>query len=440
MGTLSTFDFEGANGASISEANVSLSGTGTAVYDTADKIVGGSSGSFTTTTAQVRLARCTLAASSLTYGFDVLFKTHSVKPATGAYTVFAPRHAAGYVGTGVAWTAAGQLVYITSGNTDLLSPATTDVIPVSTWVRVQLRLVVATTTTGTINAETYLWNGTAWVQQGSTFTFTARNLGTAAITAFDVGMISAVTGVTIKADCIRGEDGRTTAFGALPTPSAPTVTITCTNQYPGPTDTVTMGSTGSTFTGTAAYAWSGVNQSGGANPAFATPSAASTTMTTSPGRNLITLAITASGQTTSSTLMVYTHPASNVNCGFYDVTPGLWTNEGGAPSYAAALNDGLDTTTLESPDSPTSAQFTWWHGNPAGPGPIAGDWSAFFKVGTVQANVALYKEDQTTQLGSTETWTPTSTATPHPITFDTSTIPDTDLSNRRALKFKVWGS
>lgn len=408
MGTLTTFDFEGTAGQTISGAGITLTGTGSAVYDTGEAVVGTTGAKFSASDGLTRTARCTATVSSLTMACSGYVRTPAATPGANA-TIATLRNGTG-VAMRVLYTTAGALqIQPLSGSNLTIATG----VPLATKYRLELLVVVATSTTGTITAKAYSSAGPWTTQLGTTQTSSAFDLGTTAITQSDWGALTALTpGMITGVDYVRMEDGRTTEFGVPPTTSAPTVSITgSTTLYVKTGATVTLAATESGSITTAT--WSATDTTGapgipdGApSPVIAASSSASTTaVVTDGGTYVFRRRVTGPGGTSNAYLTVKVQEQSNVDIDPHkQVGTTLWALYGtGVADIGAALRDSDPTTGAISPTDPAGTEKLAVEMNPAAQGVITAYATLATTVGTATVTGNLTLADGTTVL-ATKVW------------------------------------
>lgn len=436
MGTLTTFDFEGTDGATLSGAGIALQGAGSATHATSEAVVGGTGALFVATAGNPRSARCTITSGKIQC-IDVFLRTPSTVPVATTFQVATLRHASGTI-LSVEYNSAGQLaVYETAGAVRTAIPASD--VAVSTWFRLSLRVNIGVSTNdSTLTAKVYS-SGSNWTTQiGTDLARTGTNLGTAAAVAVDVGAITAVTpGLTIGADYLRAEDGRTTEFGGPPSATAPTAAASASDQYPQVGVSVNLLSTGSTagsgsLTG---YFWTCTEfPSGASSPSISNPTTATASaIPASAGRYTFQVVVTQTGGLTgTATTTVYVYPLSADDVKVFSVNAGSWTNEGGAVSLVAAMNDASAATFGQSPTNPTGQKMRLVM-NPYGPGTVSVLVSGYWSGGALTRTVDIFMEDGVTLL-STTTYALTSVEVEREIALDAGDLATASAGlNRRAL-------
>lgn len=437
MGTLSQWGFEGAQGATLAEAGLGLTGTGTAIHDAAQAVVGGTGGKFTANDGLTKLARLTATVSSNTMAWSAYIRTPAATPSVD-FTMATLRNTTAGVQLRVMYTAAGAVgVQGVTGGFHSMATG----VALGTQLRWEVLLVAATSTTGTITAKSYT-SAAGWTTQlGTTYTNAAFDAGTTPITASDVGVTTAVTpGGIIGVDYVRMEDGRTTEFGPPPAGGTPTANAGA-SQYVVAGTLITLdGSASTAASGTiTGHSWvCTAFPAGATSPAITTPTAATATATlTDGGRYVFQDTVTQTGgATASATVTEYVYEQSNVNVDVFSTTLGLWTNEGGAATALAALNDTSQATFLQSPANPTG-QPEISVMNPFGPGNISVFLEGNYSGAALTRTISIYKEDGTT-LVDTESYALTSTPFDHEFAIDATSIAAIPaLSDRRALVVKV---
>lgn len=451
MGTLNTFDYEGTTDATIAGANIALQGTGQAVYDPLYAVVGSSGGRCSATAGLTRSVRQTLTVASLTYAWSEYIATpkNDLGMTVGtAVTIGTMRNAAGVsvrvmyqpavlsVAAGGAGPGSGAIGV--QGNTGGFRQVAAGV-GLDVKLRWEILLVVATATTGTINAQAFT-SGSNWGTSLGTFTNAAFDAGTTAIAATEVGAMTALTpGMIVGFDYGRAEDGRTTQFG-------PPAAVTGPTANAGPAQdvvegaVVTLTAAASTAgSGTLTYAWGAATEipPGAASPSLATPTGQTTTfVAATQGRYTFPVTVTQSGGLTSTaSVTIYVHPASNAAVRVYLTGTTTGTNEGGAASLVTALNDSSDVTFFLSALSPVPTTDTLpVTCNPFGSGVVQWSIDAYWQTAACTMRVRIYKADGTTVIGDTthaitnvkQTW----------VTDVDETLIPLD-SDRRALIVKV---
>lgn len=435
---LQVFDFEGTNGATLSGTGLSLLGAGTAAFSAADAVVGSTGARFTATAGNSRMAEI-LINNGKVQALDFFVRTPSVYPGAGLTSqLFTLRQASGQILAFEVLSTGSFSVFENGGVTRNAVPSTTG-SAVSTIYRVQILVSIGVSTNDSTMSCKVFTSGSNWTTQyGTTLTRTGINLGTAAATKVQIGAITAATpGMVVGADYLRVDDGKTTDFTAPPTASSPTAVTGASDQYPEVLTSVNLTSTGSTAgTGSiTGYSWvCTAFPDGAALPEITNPTSATASFVPqSAGRYTFQLVVTQTGGLTDDdTITIYVHPASGNDVTVYAVTPGVWTNEGGAPTFVAALNDTNAATFHQSVANP-SGQIDRVTMNPYGPGSITFYVSGLYAGGALNRTASIYMADGVTLL-MTETWALTSTEVEHPIALDAGDLATASEGvNRRAL-------
>lgn len=407
--TQQIFDFEGTDGATLSGTNIAIQGSGgSATFSAADAKVGSTGAHFTTQTtptAQVKSARLTITTPSKTMAFSGCLKTPPSLPATGVrYSMASLRDTAPSVAMRIEIDEFGQIGI--EGKAGGFFGASATGIPVNTWFRYQVELVVGTTTTpsagnSTVTAKIYTGTNLATLSGTGVVNKTNFDAGTLTIGAADVGALTAAM-PDVAADYVMLEDGRTTEFGALPTGTVATANAGA-DHYQQTGLTVTL--TGAASTGTATgvtYLWENlVKPEWAATPSITNPAAQTTTATgIVDGYYQWRLTVTNPGTTPSTDIVEsYIYPLSNDDVKIRSVTRATGiTNQGGATD-TAALNDASSATYHQWPDNP-SGQVDELTMAPYGPGPIGyketGYWTTPDTGTAVTRTVEWHKEDGST--------------------------------------------
>lgn len=436
---LNTFDFEGTDNATLSGTNITLQGTGTAVFSSADAVVGGTGGRCTATAGLTRFVRCTLTTASLTMAVSPYVRTPMATSTIGTpVTVGSLRTAAGAAALRIMYnptsTTLGDVGV--QGVTGGFRTVATGV-GLGVMLRWEILLVVATASTGTITAKAY--SGTGFTTLLGTFTNAVFDAGIAEVASVEVGACTAITpGSIVGFDYLRAEDGRTTEFGAPPAVSSPTANAGPDQDVQAGVVVTLTGAASTAGSGTLTYSWGSPTE---IPPTAATPSVsgqATSTATftaTTPGRYTFPLTVTQTGGLTATdSVTIWVYPASNAAVRVYSVAATTGTNEGGAASLAVALNDSVDTTYFQSALSPVAAtDFVTVTAAPFGPGVIAWTVDAYYQTQPCTLRVRVYKADGTTVIGDA-THTLTTTKTSYTTQVDETLIPA--QTDRRALVVK----
>lgn len=240
----------------------------------------------------------------------------------------------------------------------------------------------------------------------------------------------------LRFDYLRDEDVVSASFlDGVPTASAPTVSVSTSDQYPAAGATITLQSTesGTFSSGT----WSCTKQPRGAatpsisNPAITNP----TVVLPTPGQYEFRRRLAWSGGNQDALITVYVHAASGNRAGLHAVV-GTWSVQGGAVDLLDALTDGSISTYLKSSDNPTGVDILTVTFKPLDLGPVkiypTDGW-----IGGLGASVTytLYREDGTTVL-ATWTYNPgNAIAEAAPLSDALSAL--TTFPPRRALVLKI---
>jgi hypothetical protein len=457
------YTFQGTNGATISGTGHTLVGSGGATYDNTWAVgTSSTSGKFVANAGLTRADRLAVTSPSVTCYIDEIVEIPTLPAISSGvrYILLAARSGAsatsGAVACSVQVTELGQLALISSGNIDTFS-ATGFVA--GDKVRVSLGLVVATTSTGQVVAKTYTSASNFTTQSGSTFTSSARNLGTAAISWVEVGSGSAATpGVTTRVGLLQVEAGRTTEFSAPPSAGATTAALTVASgsQYPEVGDSVGLTAAASTGSGTLTYSCVCTSRSPGAplpqinNATTSTPTVviptsdfAAVPPVLAGAQYTFTETVTGSGGADTETITLYAHEHAGDRTGIHAVTLGSWTNEGGATDAVAALNDSSSTTRTESPNPATAALKMLGTFRPLKASTDAPVWTvpSNYSGSATDLTLKIYLEDGVT-LVDEHTWTLGSTEAANTFTTDSGgqIILGSDNEDWRALKFELYGS
>jgi hypothetical protein len=438
--TVNTFDFEGTNGATLAGTNIALQGTGTAIFDAAQAVVGGTGGKTTATDGLTRAARCTFATASSTYAVSAYIRTPAATSTIGtAVTMMTIRTATGIairVMYNPTSTTLGDIGVqgITGGFRTVATG-----LGLGVMIRWEINTVIGTNTVapfnGTITAQAFS-SGSNWTTSLGTFTNSVFDNGQAAIAAVDLGSLTALTpGMVVGFDYLRAADGQTTQFGPPAAVSGPTANAGPAQDVQEGT-TVTLTAAASTAgSGTLTYQWGPATEipTGAATPSLATPTAQTTTfVAATQGRYVIPVTVTQTGGLTSTaSVTIYVYAPSNNAVRVYSVGTTTGTNEGGAANLLTALNDSSDATYFQSALSPvvTTDQLPVT-ANPFGPGVVTWSDDAYWVTAACTMRVRVYKADGTTVIGDT-THTLTSTKATYVTQVDETLIPA--QSDRRAL-------
>jgi hypothetical protein len=129
-----------------------------------------------------------------------------------------------------------------------------------------------------------------------------------------------------------------------------------------------------------------------------------------------------SGASTPASTTIYVYAASGVSSDPLSVTPGTWSNVGGAATALAAITDTNTGTYLESPAGPTSANTVRITLPPQGPGALTIYVEGYYNAGTLTRTLTLFKADGTTAVDTTsyalpsadaeQAWNPSITTIP----------------------------
>ncbi len=441
---LDTFDFEGPADQLIAGTGIALQGTGTAVYDASWSVSGGTSGRFMNNASSTRQARCTVTTSASTFSWQGFFKVPSPLPAAGVRaTVASLRYSAGVaVRVTVDENGVAGFESSTGGVFTPVSAALTAGTP----FRFTLRGVIGTTTSNsTATAKAYT-GATFSTQSGSTVTGTAYNFGTAPVTAMDIGSITSTYQYTTYADYVQYQDGSTTELTVPAGASAPTANAGS-DQYvmSGTAATLTgsgtIGAGGGSING---YSWVNTERPPGAStPSIVSPGS-STTQVNGLVKGVYRFALTVgqTGGSLSSTpdeVVVWVYPVSGDDVLVYSEThaSGI-TNEGGATSITAALNDTSAVTRAQWPASPAGEVITLTM-CPFGPGPISVILDGYYDTNPATRTVTWLAEDGTTVIDGPYPYalTAVNTGVETAIDSDGMTALGTAQSARRALKVRI---
>lgn len=432
-----SYDFEGANGAAISGAGITLAGVGTAAYYNGWSVSGSSSAHTLPSAGNTRAIRCT-------FGSDVAQSFQGF----GLMPVWAP--AATTNGVGTLRNTAGALVQfrikvddaghvgVEAGSTGFHSAS--GVINPGTPFRITAIVNVAT---GATTAKVYT-GATFTTQSGSTYTGTLTYPNPAApIDAGDFGSLTATTPpYDMYWDLPRTVSGSATEL-------TPPTTITAPTANAGIDQDLQAGQT-ITLTGSGTVGTGGGSISGGtwtlvekprdaATPSFVTNTLTTTIANAEAGIYRFDLVVTQSGGGLSSPadrINIFVCPPTGVAVKPYLITrqAGI-TVEGGADEYAT-LVDNLTSTSFQWPTNPTGQTTTivW---NPIGPGPItttfSGDW--FGDANSINRVVTWYEQNGSTLLDGPYTHVLTTTTAAYAAGLDAGAMTQltTAQSNRRNL-------
>lgn len=194
------------------------------------------------------------------------------------------------------------------------------------------------------------------------------------------------------------------SLGAPPAGTAPTANAGPDQYGQAGTFTYTDGGSVAGSGSITGYAWTVIEfPPGTANPSLSAPSGSTGTVTVQPGRTVLQLIVTNSSGIASpaDTIFIWAYPASNVNVQVYKAPNGAsnWTNEGGAASITAALNDTSVATNAKSPTSPVNEPLPAIM-CPYGPGSITLNVEGVAIDAVVNRTITMYKEDGTTVIGT----------------------------------------
>lgn len=442
--TLNTFDFEGTQGATLAGTNIALQGTGTAIFDAAQAVVGGTGGKTTAADGLTRAARCTFTTASSTYAVSAYVRTPAATSTVGtAVTMMTIRNA-----TGIAIRVMYNPTSTTLGDIGVqgLSGGFRSVatgVGLGVMLRWEILTVIGTNTVspfnGTINAQAFT-SGSNWTTSLGTFTNSVFDNGQTAITAVDIGSLTALTpGMIVGFDYLRAADGQTTQFGPPAAVTGPTANAGP-SQYVQEGTVVTLTAAASTAgSGSLTYQWGSATElpPGAATPSLATPTASTTTFTAATqGRYVIPVTVTQTGGLTSTaSVTIYVYPPSNNAVRVYSVGTTTGTNEGGAANLRTALSDSSDVTYFQSALSPVVTVDTLpLVMNPYGPGTLTVNVDAYWQTAACTMRVRVYKLDGTTVIGDT-THSITSTKQTWVTPVDATQVPA--LADRAALPVKL---
>lgn len=447
--TVNTFNFEGIDGQAVpNSTGITKQGTGTVAYSAAYAVVGGTGARCAATAGATVSERMNLAASSLTVAESPYIGTPeadvgltvgtpvtigSLRNATGVSTRIMYQPAVLSVAAGGAGPGSGAVGVqgITGGFRTIATG-----VGLGVKLRYEILLVVATSTTGTINAQAFS-SGSNWTTSLGTFSNSAFDAGTTAITDVECGAMTAITpGLIVGFDYVRAADGQTTQFGAPAAVTGPTANAGSTQDVQEGTTVTLTGAASTAGSGTLSYQWGPAFTEippGAATPSLATPTAQTTTfVAATQGRYTVPLTVTQTGGLTSTaSVTVYVYSSTNSAVRVYSNGATTGTNEGGAPSLITALNDSSDTTYFQSALSPATGVDTLTvTANPFGPGVVTWSVDAYYQTAACTMRVRVYKMDGTTVIGDT-THSLTATKATYVTQVDETLIPA--QSDRRAL-------
>lgn len=418
--TLTTGNTKATDNTSASSSGVN-SGV-TTIKSSSTAFIGGFSAEFYNEASSSSIQRLPLVAGN-TQGAVSFFHRFDILPSGAGITWMHFRHAAG-----IAFRLA-----ITSGNKLQLQNSTGGTIATSTaslvaaqWDRFEVVYTVATSTTGVITVNVYAGNGTSAY---ATISSSTADLGTAAITAVEIGSPVVVGSglaapVTQNFDYLRTNDGATAELGPISN-QAPTVSVTS-NQTVAGGATVNLSATAADTDGTiASYAWTFDYPTSGA-PSLTGGTTANVSFTAGSAPQLYILRCTVTdngGATAFATAEVRvpvsgataTRPISQNGSGV-----GTWVNTGGAGTGGQALADESDTTYVESPTVSGTEQTRRWRLFPSS-ARASGNVKLRLATdtGTANATVRLYEG---TTLRQTWTQALTTTITDYTFTMSGATV------------------
>lgn len=445
--TLQTFSFEGTDGATLSGTNISLGGSGTAVFSTSAAVVGGTGARFSATDGATRYASCDINDGKI-QAIDVFLETPPTIPGAGAFWQMLVLRSSSGIILAVEYNSAQKInIYeqaSASRNNIVTSPVS---IPVSTKFRIQLLVNIGVAANdSSYTAKIFGGTPSDWsIQNGATLSRSGINLGTVNAELIWVGAVTAKTpGLQTAADYLRVDDGKTTDFTPPPAATAPTAVASFSDQYSEQGVPVNLLSSGSTagsgsITG---YLWECTYYKPGTTaPAITNPNSAVASYTPSVGsRYTFRLTITQTGGLTAFTdITHYPHAHSNADVGMFSETHDIgWTNEGSPPaaSILAAVNDPSSSNYAQSPVGPTG-QLLNCISDPCGPGAlsclVSGNWTG----GVINRTVEVRLEDDVTVVTS-QTYALTSVEVERELIFDAGDLAQaTEGAGRRALHVRI---
>lgn len=454
--TQQLFDFEGAAGNPITGTNIAIQGTGgSATFENGAAFVGNTGGRFVTATGQVKSARLTMTTPSKTVAFSPVLTTPPSLPATTTrYSMASLRDTAPSVAMRVEYDEFGQIGI--EGKSGGFFGVSATAFPVNTDFRIQIELVVGTTTTpsagnSTVTAKVYSGTNLATLSGTGVINKTNFDAGTLTIGAADVGCVTAGM-PTVDVDYVLIEDGRTTEFGALPTATSPTANAGADHYQAIPAAGAGLTLTGAASSGQATgvtYLWECT-----VKPEYApTPSITGSTSITATATNVVDgvyqwrLTVTNPGAAPSTDLVdSYIWPLSNEDVKVRSTVRSVGVTIQGAVTDTTAQNDTDPATALRSPDNPAGSTVTDTM-NPFGPGPIGfkeqGYWTTADTGTAVSRTVTWQKEDASAlQAADTPRVLPgglgadatAATEANHPLGDTALAVIGTGATNRRALK------
>lgn len=443
--TLTIVDFEtGPQNAALTLANSGATPTlngGSAVFDSAMAFFSSLFGAkYTNVSGAICQSRYTITTPSLTMSFVVGYTSPTGTPGENE-TFFAPR-STGYA-CYLRHTTANELaLYDAAGANKVV--LLTGVPTVPTKYRITLRLVAATTTTGTYSINVYAGNSTTPLN-GSVITASSYNLGTTAFSAWDQGRVGGVTvGASathsVGIDYVGYNDGSTTEIGVPGAGTAPTVNAGV-DQYilAGSTMTLSASSTGSPT-----HMWTTPSiPEGAASPVFSSRTVANPTVTgLVAGVYTFRDTVTNTAGSALDDMVAWVYPASTADV---QVNRGLttsWISEGGAASIAAALNNLANPAQRMVSPEPAAGQDLPVVMNPFGPGNITIYVGTEEEGGDVTMVTSVFLENDTTLVYQSAPYALTDPLAEYPVIIDAGglAILGTDLANRRALRVHNAGT
>lgn len=432
---MTTYGFEGANGATATAAGlgvttVSAGAGNTITTDTTTGVVAGTSSLHfrVGSTVNVSLIECpTESGGPLTVSVYIALtldsEGYNTSGGTTTLVQFYNSDASQTIGR-LGVTNAGALTFTDQGTAHTLTINANITAYYGTTVAIRLQMNTGTTTSnGAVTARFYADPFAAvGTYIGTEAAATNHSLGAGlGFGKSRIGLISAqaTTGTDGFRDLWADNYVIQSGLSWITPPaaaSAPTANAG-TSQDVVAGSTITLSASGSTGTITG-YSWTCTSfPVGASSPSIATPTAATTTTTlTAGGRYVFQVVVSGSGGTTSTaTVTEYVYEASNVDVAMFAVGSTTYTNEGGASSLLAAVNDSNVLTYAQSPANPTG-QTLPLTANPVGPGAcsafVEGNWTG----GLVNRTVTVKKPDGTTLVSVTYPLTSVETDHEVPIT------------------------
>jgi PKD repeat protein len=345
--TLLGYHYEtGPQSAALTSANTGASLStinGSAIFDSASALSGNFGGKYSCNANVVCTQRFLPNASSTSMAFSVGFELPS-SPLSFDVMFYTLRYSSG-VSLSLFWSTTNT-VYMTDASGANRITLITGANP-GTKYRIAGSVIVATSTTGTYTINTYVGQSTSPINSAP-FHSTAYNLGTSAISAVDVGIVSAnsPSGTVVMIDDIQFNDGSTTE----PPPYFPPLPPTAAFSFNPIGLSVTFDGSASaavspaTLTG---YSWDygDTNTGTGVTPSHTYVNA---------GTYTVRLTVTDSNSTMSSIShsVVVAPPRGSVTVASVNTSTG-WSPSPGATSLSA-LTDTDSTTYLTSSINPSN--------------------------------------------------------------------------------------